>query len=63
MNIAWVLIFSIYVAWKVRGCQRESRARRKAERSNLDRTVPWPPGFGPRGEILASDGEPTSERG
>ena len=61
MNIAWVVVFSIYVVWKVRECQRESRARREAERANLDRTVPWPPGLGHQGE-LASHAEPSSER-
>ncbi len=62
MNFAWVLIFSIYVGWKVRGCRRASNVRREAERANLDRTVPWPPGFGPRGGFVASHGEPASER-
>ena len=62
MNIAWVVIFSIYVVRKVRGCQRESNTRREAEMVNLDRTVPWPPGFRPRGEMLASHGQLSSER-
>jgi hypothetical protein len=62
MNIAWVVIFSIYVGWKVRGCRRASKVRCEAERANLDRTVPWPPGFGPRSESVVSRSEPMSGR-
>ncbi len=62
MNIAWVLTFSMYVGWKVRWCRRASKALREAERANLDRTIPSPPGVGSRGESVASRGEPMSER-